>query len=116
MGALAKATTITYGMGADGITLGSSTPNCQLYINPTTFVNPPTGDYPVVGLTYLMFYGQNNGKRHGGDEGKMVNYIGSNNYKNILAPLEYTPIPAATVTNVRKALKGSGSVKPCLNA
>ena len=42
--ALAKATKITYGGGADGNPLGSSTPKCQLYIAPTTFVDPPPGD------------------------------------------------------------------------
>jgi len=113
--ALAKATKITYGEGADGNPLGSSTPKCQLYIAPTTFVNPPAGDYPIVGLTYLLMYGQNNGS-HLSDLTKMVRYIGTPSYKNILSPLEYTSLPAKTVKAIRKALKGSTTVASCLKA
>ena len=47
------------GMGSDGTSLGSSTPNCQLYIPPSAFVKAPSGDYPIVGLSYWLFYGKN---------------------------------------------------------
>jgi ABC-type phosphate transport system substrate-binding protein len=113
--ALSKATTVTYGGGADGIPLGSSTPHCQLYINPTTFVNPPSGDYPIVGLTYLLFYGKNNGS-HLSDEKAMVNFVGTSSYKSILSPLEYTPIPTSLVKKIRKALNGTHKAAPCLNS
>ncbi len=47
--------------GSDGIPLASTTPWCQLYIDPKNYDKPPKGSYPIVGPTYLMFYGQNNG-------------------------------------------------------
>lgn len=115
IGALANATTISYGMGADGITLGSSTPWCQLEINPTTFVDPPAGDYPIVGLTYLLMYGQHNGARHYKDLANMVRFIGSTKYKNELEPLEYTALPNSTVRAIDQAAKGNASQTACLN-
>lgn len=55
------ASSIVYGEGSDGNPLASSTPWCQLYIPATTYVNPPKGAYPIVDVSYLLFYGNNNG-------------------------------------------------------
>lgn len=111
--ALKKATTINYGGGSDGNPLGSTTPWCQLYVPPTEFVSPPKGTYPIVGLTYLMFYGQNNGI-HLADKKKLIQFMASTQAATLLSPLEYTPISKKMRTAVLTALNGSGSQAACL--
>ncbi len=61
--ALSKVTAsnIIYGEGSDGNPLGSTTPWCQLYVDPSKFSTPPKASYPIVGISYWLFYGQNNG-------------------------------------------------------
>src|SRR5581483_2995865 len=59
-GALKKVinTAIQYGECNDLQSCGSSRPECILFVPPNNFVNPPSGDYPIVGLSYMLFYGQ----------------------------------------------------------
>jgi len=111
--ALSKVTTIAYGQGSDGNPLGSSTPWCQLYIPPTEFVKTPKKSYPIVGLSYWLFYGQNNGV-HVSDKKKLIAYIASTEADALLGPLEYSPLSKKIHTAVLNALNGSGSHTACL--
>ncbi len=116
--ALAKVTAanITYGGGSDGNPLGSSTPWCQLYIDPSHFDAPPKKTYPIVGLSYLLFYGQNNGV-HVSDKDALINYLMSTPATKIVGKLEYAPLSSSLRTAVINALTGaggSGSGQPCL--
>lgn len=111
--ALSNATTITYGGGSDGNPLGSTTPYCQLYINPTHFVTPPAKAYPIVGLSYWLFYGQNNGI-HVAEKKDLVYYISGTKANSLLAPLEYTPLANSVHKAIRNALAGSAGHKSCL--
>jgi ABC-type phosphate transport system substrate-binding protein len=113
---LAKATHIKYGVGADGISLGSPNPHCQLYIPPATFVNPPAGAYPIVGLSYWLFYGKNqtrNGSNHFTDLKNLITYLDSPAWNNALPGLEYAPLPSSTQTKVQAALNGHGKTAAC---
>jgi ABC-type phosphate transport system substrate-binding protein len=104
---------ITPGEGSDGITLGSSTPWCQLYINPSHFVKPPKGAYPILGLSYWLFYGNNNGV-HVPDKKTLIKYIASTGPNSILANLEYTPLNTAIHSAILKAFRGTSSQAACL--
>ncbi|HEY6485005.1 MAG TPA: substrate-binding domain-containing protein [Candidatus Cybelea sp.] len=120
-GALKKAagSKVQFGMGSDGVSLGSSTPNCQLYMPPSVFVNPPAGDYPIVGLSYFMFYGKDQmraGSNHFNDLKGLIQYLDSNAWNNALPNLEYTPLPASTQTKIQKALNGTHAIPACLKA
>lgn len=112
-GALSGATTITYGGGSDGNSLGSTTPWCQLYIDPSTFVSPPAGDYPMVGLSYWLFYG-NNHKIHLANKSRLIKYIASSAANKLLVPLEYTPLANKVHTAILTALNGTASQTGCL--
>ena len=108
--------TIQYGGGSDGNSLGSSTPWCQLYIPPSVFVSPNvTKAYPIVGLSYWLFYGNNNGI-HLTDKKKLIQYIANTSaVASVLAPLEYTPLSTAIGKRIVGALNGHGKAKPsCL--
>jgi hypothetical protein len=110
---------IVYGEGADGISLGSSTPNCQLYIPPSAFVNPPNGAYPMVGLSYWLFYGKNQmraGSNHFTDLKNAIAYLDSKAWSNALSALEYTPLPKSTHTRIQAALVGSNSASACFSS
>jgi ABC-type phosphate transport system substrate-binding protein len=111
--ALSKATKIDFGGGSDGNPLGSTTPWCQLYLPPTEFVNPPAGAYPLVGLSYWLFYGNNNGI-HVPDKKTLIEFIASKSADNLLKPLEYTALSTKVHSAILKALKGSGSQTACL--
>ena len=121
-GSLKKATAskIQYGEGGDGMALGSSSPQCQLYIPPSAFDQAPGGDYPIVGLSYFLFYTQNNtrnGKSHLTDIENLITYLDSNAWNNDLPALEYTPLPASTQKKVQQAAFGRGMhPKPCLQS
>jgi ABC-type phosphate transport system substrate-binding protein len=111
--ALSNAHTIDYGGGSDGNPLGSTTPWCQLYISPTEFVNPPAGAYPIVGLSYWLFYGNNNGI-HVSQKKALITYLTSSAANSLLGPLEYTPLSKTVHTAISTALKGKGSHTACL--
>ena len=111
------AANITYGGGSDGNPLGSTTPWCQLYVDPSNFANPPKGAYPIVGFSYWLFYGQNNGI-HVSDKQTLVNFVTSAAANKLVGKLEYTPLSNSIHTAILNALNGtgtgSGSGHPCL--
>lgn len=108
---------ITFGGGSDGLPLASSTPWCQLYIDPKNFTSPPKGAYPIVGLSYWLFYGQNNGV-HVPDKQTLVNFITTTKANSIVKTLEYAPLSKSIHNAIVNALNGtgggSGQGKPCL--
>jgi ABC-type phosphate transport system substrate-binding protein len=109
-----KGSSITYGGGSDGSPLQSSTPNCQLYISPSVFVTPTNAKaYPIVGLSYWLFYGTNLGV-HTADKTTLVKYIASNAANSVLSHYEYTPLVTGVHNQILKALNGHGRVASCL--
>jgi|SRR5579883_672105 len=113
--ALAKVTAsnITYGGGSDGNPLNSTTPWCQLYIDPKNFVNPPNKTYPIVGFSYWLFYGNNNGI-HVSDKIALINFLVSPQAGKLMEKLEYTPLSSSVHTAITNALKGNTSQAACL--
>jgi phosphate transport system substrate-binding protein len=116
--ALAKVTrgNITYGGGSDGLPLGGNRKYCQLYIDPTNwnFPRQQAGSYPIVGVSYLLFYGNNNGV-HVADKTTLIKYIASPAANAIVKSLEYAPLNNGIHTAILQALNGNGgSHKPCL--
>ncbi|HYL27424.1 MAG TPA: substrate-binding domain-containing protein, partial [Candidatus Nitrosotalea sp.] len=91
--ALAKVTAsnITYGGASDGGSLNSSTPWCQLYIDPSNFTSSPAKTYPLVAVSYLLFYGNNNGV-HLSDKTTLIKYMTSAAASTIMGKLEYAPL------------------------
>jgi ABC-type phosphate transport system substrate-binding protein len=109
-----KAGNITYGGASDGNSLSSSTPWCQLYIDPKNFVTPPAKTYPIVAVSYLLFYGQNNGV-HLADKTTLIKYLESSQANKLVAKLEYTPLNSSIENAVITALNGNGGSQPaCL--
>ena len=99
---------ITYGGGSDGNSLGSSTPWCQLYIDPKNFLTPPAKSYPIVAVAYALFYGQNNGV-HLADKTTLIKYVVSSAANKLVAKFEYTPLSSSVETAVLNALNGQPS-------
>jgi ABC-type phosphate transport system substrate-binding protein len=114
-GALSVVTSasIDYGVGSDGTTLSSTTPWCQLYIPPSTFVTPGAKDYPIVGLSYWLFYGNNNGV-HVANKQTLIKFIASKTANTLLNPLEYSPLATSVHTAILDALKGTATQTACL--
>jgi ABC-type phosphate transport system substrate-binding protein len=104
---------IQFGEGNDGNTLGSSTPWCQLFIPTSAYVNPPTKSYPIVGVNYLLFYGQNNGV-HVSDKIALIKFLESKSAVAIINTLEYVPLSQSIQGAVLTALNGSGSQAACV--
>ena len=116
VGALAKVTShsITYGGGSDGQPLGTSAPWCVLYIDPSNFVSPPVKTYPIVGLSYWLFYGQNNGI-HVPDKKALIKYLVSGKASKIVDNFEYANLSSSVHTAITHALNGNGGTQPaCL--
>jgi len=107
------ASNIQYGEGSDGVPLGTSRPECVLYIDPSKFVSPPAKAYPIVTISYLLLYGNNNSV-HVSDKKKLVKYLYSNAANTIIDGFENTPLALSVRTAALNALNGSGSVQPCL--
>jgi ABC-type phosphate transport system substrate-binding protein len=105
---------ITYGEGSDGQPLGTSAPWCILYIDPSNFVSPPKSAYPIVGLSYFLFYGLNNGQ-HLSDKQALIKFMVSSQANSIVKKLEYVGLPSGVHNAVLTALNGQGSSQPsCL--
>jgi phosphate transport system substrate-binding protein len=110
---------ITYGGGSDGNSLASSAPWCQLYLNPSLWQLPPANAYPIVGVSYLLFYGKNQGV-HLADKKTLIKYMVSSGATAIIKSLEYAPTSSGIHKAVLAALNGSsgggpgGKGHPCL--
>ena len=105
---------ITYGEGSDLNPLGTSAPWCILFINPSNYVTPPAKAWPVVDVTYLLFYGQNNGV-HVSDKTKLINFLESKSARTIVNKLRYAVLSTSIQTAVLNALNGNGGSQPaCL--
>jgi len=112
--ALAKVNSkkISYGECDDLVSCGTSRPECDLYVPFTTFQSPPSGAYPIVGLSYILFYGKNNA--HFSDDHTLATYLTTTPANAIINKLEYVALNASIHTAVTTALNGHGSVTPCL--
>jgi ABC-type phosphate transport system substrate-binding protein len=105
---------ITYGEGSDEQPLGTSAPWCVLYVDYKNYVNPPAKAYPIVALSYLLFYGQNNGV-HVSDKTALIKFLESSSANKIVNKLEYTSLSPSIQTASLKALNGNGGSEPaCL--
>jgi ABC-type phosphate transport system substrate-binding protein len=105
---------IDYGVGSDGNSLGSTTPWCQLYIPLSNVATPPNKTYPIVGFSYWLFYGNNNGV-HLSDKKKLINFLVSSSASTIISKLEYAPLSSSVHTAITNALNGNGGSQPaCL--
>ncbi|MBV8491476.1 MAG: substrate-binding domain-containing protein [Candidatus Eremiobacteraeota bacterium] len=124
-GALAgvTASAISYGGGSDGNALGTTRPECILYVPPSVFTNPPSATYPIVGLAYFLFYSKNNA--HYSDLKTLVQYVTSQKpygqkANAILSQLEYTPLSSSIQTAAWQAATGTQTTPsvngPCLNS
>jgi phosphate transport system substrate-binding protein len=100
---------ITKGGGSDGLALATTRPECILYINPIHFSNPVAPKaYPIVGVSYMMFYGNNNGV-HVSDKLKLINYMTSAAANTLVSGIEYTAISTGIQAEVAAAANGTGS-------
>ena len=115
VGALKKVTSknITYGGGSDGVPLGTSRPECVLYIDPSNFNLPGQGTYPIVTVTYLLFYGQNNGV-HVSDKQALIKFLAGTSANGIVNKLEYASLNGSVHKATLNALNGTSTKKPCL--
>lgn len=110
---------ITTGGGSDNVNLssvGDTRPDCILFVNPSEFVNPAQSNgYPIVGVTYLLFYGSNNGV-HTADKTKLINYITSSAANSVVSSFEYSPLGSSVQSQVQAAANGTGtySGKACI--
>lgn len=106
-------TAIQYGECDDLVSCGSSAPKCILFVPPNNFVSPPSGDYPIVGISYMLFYGMNNA--HYADDVTLVKYMVSKPANTIVNKLEYAALSSSIHNAVTKALNGTAKIHPCLN-
>jgi phosphate transport system substrate-binding protein len=113
------ASVIQYGGGSDGInftTVGDLHPECVLYIPTSAYALPPRGAYPIVSVSYLLFYG-NNHAAHVADKKKLITFLTSAKANAIVSKLQYTPLNPTIQTAVRNALAGgsaNGGKAACL--
>jgi ABC-type phosphate transport system substrate-binding protein len=104
---------IDFGGGSDGNSLASTTPWCQLYIPSSYYVSPPTKAYPIEGISYLLFYGNNNGI-HLTDKTTLIKYVESSAANTLVNKLEYSSLSSSIETAVLSALNGTTSQSACL--
>jgi phosphate transport system substrate-binding protein len=109
------ASAIQYGEGSDNLPFtGDTRPDCVLYINAaTTLQNTPYRAYPIIAVSYLMFYGNNNGV-HVPQKEKLIKFLISAKANKIVDNLEYIALSPTIQTAVGNALAGKGhSTSPC---
>jgi phosphate transport system substrate-binding protein len=104
---------ITFGGGSDGQPLGTSAPQCVLYVDPSNFVTPAAKAYPIVGISYFLFYGNNNGV-HVSDKIALIKFMESAQANKIVKKLEYTSLSSSIQKAVLSALNGSSKKAACL--
>jgi ABC-type phosphate transport system substrate-binding protein len=113
-----SAASITHGGGSDGLPLGTSRPTCVLYIDPSKFTNPvasgaPATSYPINAISYLLFYGKNNGV-HTAQKLQLAIFMTGVKARNLESKLEYTPLPSSITTAVASAANGTSSQAACI--
>lgn len=109
---------IQYGEGSDGNPIATASPGCILYIPPSAFTFPPAGTYPIIGVSYLMFYGQNN--THYADLMTMIKFLTNRKPYNTYSPnanaiessLEYVPLASSIQVAAYQAATGTVSTGP----
>jgi len=110
------ASDIQLDLGSDGTPLNSGNPGCILDIPPSDLVSLPLtkGAYPIIGISYLLFYGENNGV-HISDKLTLIKWLESSAVDKYLTPLEYVPLSTTIQSAVLTALNsgGAGST-PCV--
>ena len=74
---------------------------------------PPAGAYPIVTISYLLFYGQNNGV-HLSDKQTLIKFVVSPKATAIVKKLEYAPLALSINKAVLNALNGPKGKAPCL--
>ncbi|HTU82218.1 MAG TPA: substrate-binding domain-containing protein [Candidatus Acidoferrales bacterium] len=113
---------ITYGGSGDvpSETIPTTRPDCIIFVNPDHFQKQPAGAYPIVAISYLLFYQKNNA--HYADDKTIVNYVtgakttASETAYQATLKLGYFPLSKSLHTAIQNALNGTGhSSKPCLN-
>jgi ABC-type phosphate transport system substrate-binding protein len=102
---------INYGGGSDEQPLGTSAPWCALYVDYKYYVNPPAKAYPIVAVSYLLFYGQNNGV-HLSDKIALIKFLESAPASKIVNKLEYVSLSKSIQTATLAALNGNGGSQP----
>ncbi len=113
---------VTYGESGDvptPVSLGSTRPDCILFINPSHFAHTAADTFPIVGVSYLMFYGKNNA--HYADDKALISWLtgvtpsGSSPANAAMIKTGYVPLSAGIHQAIRNALNGHGhSTSPCL--
>ena len=103
-----SAASIQHGMGSDGIPLGSSRPDCQLYLDPSVWNDPivrgraGNDAYPIMAVSYLLFYGNNNNV-HIVSKKKIIAYMVGGKAQAIWGNLEYTPLSKSILSAAKAA-------------
>ncbi|HTX60335.1 MAG TPA: substrate-binding domain-containing protein [Verrucomicrobiae bacterium] len=94
---------------------GDTEPMCQMYINPSHFTSPKEASaYPIVGVSYLIFYGKNQGV-HTADKIKLIKYVISKAGGQAMENLDYTPLSYDIYHHVSEAVDGTKPYKsPCI--
>ncbi|HEV3154350.1 MAG TPA: substrate-binding domain-containing protein [Candidatus Baltobacteraceae bacterium] len=99
--------------------LGSSRSDCVFFINPNSFDNPTaSGAYPIVGSSYLLFYGQHQITGHVNNLKTLAKYVVGFNAANLIKSLEYQPLPTGIRNTELNAINGTGSYsgKACIKS
>ena len=114
------ASTIEYGMGSDSLPLATSRPECILYLDPSKWNDPivhrkaAVNAYPIVAVSYLLFYGFNNNV-HTVQKRKLISFFTHSAAQKIIAGLEYAPLsPSIIKADGDAALKQNGGKGACV--
>jgi phosphate transport system substrate-binding protein len=115
-----SASSIAQGMGSDGLPLATSRPECILYLSPGEWTGAILGHktavhaYPIVAVSYLLFYGNNN-LVHYPQKKALIKFITGNKAQTIISGLEYAPLSSSILKADYQAALGSNSGKgPCV--
>jgi phosphate transport system substrate-binding protein len=115
-----SASSIQYGLGSDELPLATSRPECILYLDPSKWNDPivhrkaASNAYPIVAVSYLLFYGQNN-LVHYPQKKQLIRFVTGKAAQTIIAGLEYAPLSSSIIKADSQAALGSNSGKgPCV--
>lgn len=113
------ASSIEYGQGSDGLPLATSKPNCILYLNPTSWIDPVLKGkdgkdaYPIVAVSYLLFYGQNNGV-HFPQKKELIDFLTHSRAQKIITGLEYASLSPSILSADYDAAVGKHGKSACI--